>query len=268
MAIGASVGKGGVNDLADVLVVQHLLNDWLRFTGQKLLATSGDCDKATIAAIIGYQGKVLAMPVPDGLISPGGKTWLALAAGQGARPPLSGADWWNANQAQYPNSAAVADLIQPFRDNVTAFLKALKDAGATVTISATRRNATRAHLMHYSWCVAKGSVAPNKVPSVPGLAIQWDHGDLAKSKAGAQAMSDLFQIAFEPSLTSRHIEGRAIDMTIGWNGTLKIKDRQGKAREIATSPRTGDNPDLQKLGASYGAIKLLSDPPHWSDDGR
>ncbi len=268
MPIGASVGKNGVNDLADVLVVQHLLNDWLGFTGQKKLATSGDCDKATIAAISGYQGKALAMPAPDGLISPGGKTWTALAAGQGARPPLSGADWWNANQAKYPNSAAVADLIQPFRDNVTAFLKALKDAGATVAISSTRRNATRAHLMHYSWCVAKGSVAPGKVPILPGLAIVWDHGDLAKSRAAAQQMVALFQVAFEPSLTSRHIEGRAIDMTIGWTGTLKLKDKQGKPREIA-APRSGDtNPDLHKVGASYGLIKLLSDPPHWSDDGR
>ena len=267
MAIGASVGRNGANDLADVLVVQHLLNDWLRFTGQKLLATSGDCDKATIAAIAGYQGKVLAMPAPDGLISPGGRTWTALAAGQGSRPPLSGADWWNANQARYPNSAALGDLVQPFRDNVTAFLKALRDAGATVAISATRRNATRAHLMHYSWCVAKGSVAPNKVPALPGLAIVWDHGDLARSKAGAQAMADLFEIAFEPSLTSRHIDGRAIDMTITWPGTLKIRDKQGKTREIG-APRSGDNPDLQKLGAGYGVIKLLTDPPHWSDDGR
>ncbi|MBL7466214.1 hypothetical protein INQ08_23630, partial [Escherichia coli] len=90
--------------------------------------------------------QVLGAARPDGLISPGGRTWLALAAGQGARPPLSGADWWNANQARYPNSAAVADLAQPFRDNVAAFLKALKDAGASVTISATRRNALRAQL--------------------------------------------------------------------------------------------------------------------------
>jgi hypothetical protein len=80
-------------------------------------------------------------------------------------------------------------------------------------------------------------------------------------------MVDLFQIAYEPSLTSRHIEGRAIDMTIGWNGTLKIKDKKGNIREIG-APRSGDNPDLHKLGATYGAIKLVSDPPHWSDDGR
>ncbi|MDG2535401.1 hypothetical protein P6144_17200 [Sphingomonas sp. HITSZ_GF] len=267
MPIGASVGKNGVNDLADVLVVQHLLNDWLGATGQKLLPTSGECGPLTIAAITGYQAQVLGAARPDGLISPGGKTWTALAAGQGARPPLSGADWWNANQARYPNSAAVADLVQPFQANVAAFLKALKDAGASVTVSATRRNAIRAHLMHYSWCVAKGSVAPAKVPALPGLKIQWDHGDLARSKAGAQQMMALFQIAFEPSLTSRHIEGRAIDMTIAWTGTLRIKDKQGKLRELG-APRSGDNPDLHKLGATYGVVKLISDPPHWSDDGR
>lgn len=267
MGIGATVGKGGVNDLADVLVVQHLLNDWLGGTGQPLVATDGGCGARTIAAIQAYQSRVLGARTPDGLIAPGGATWTALAAGQGIPPRLSGAEWWQANQARYPNSAAVADLVQPFQANVAAFLKALRDAGATVTVSATRRNAVRAHLMHYSWCVAKGSVAPNKVPALPGLAIQWDHGDLARSKAGAQQMVDLFQIAYEPSLTSRHIEGRAIDMTIGWNGTLKIKDKKGNIREIG-APRNGDNPDLHKLGATYGAIKLVSDPPHWSDDGR
>jgi hypothetical protein len=267
MGIGASVGKGGVNDLADVLVVQHLLNAWLGATGQALLPTSGSCGSLTIAAISAYQGKALAMPRPDGLITPGGKTWTALAAGQGIPPLLSGAAWWNANQARYPNSAAVADLVQPFRDKLTGFVKAMRDAGATVAISATRRNAIRAHLMHYSWCVANGSVAPDKVPAVPGLDIRWDHGALAASRKGAQEMADLFRIAFEPSLTSRHIEGRAIDMTIGWSGTLKIRDKPGKTRKL-DAPRTGDaNRDLHAVGATYGVIKLLSDPPHWSDDG-
>lgn len=26
--------------------------------------------------------------------------------------------------------------------------------------------------------------------------------------------------------------------------------------------------DLYKLGSSYGVHKLMSDPPHWSDDGK
>jgi hypothetical protein len=268
MAIGASVGKGGVNELADVLVVQHLLNDWLAAAGEPLLPTDGDCGPRTIAAIQAYQSRVLGAARPDGRIDPGGQTWTALASGLGATPPLSGAKWWHANQARFPNSAALADLASPFRENATAFVKALKDAGATVSIAATRRNRTRAALMHYSWRVAKSDLLPAKVPAIPGASIQWDHGDAARSRKGAQEMVDLFQIAYQPSLTSNHIDGNAIDMTIGWAGTIQVKDKSGKPRPIA-APRNGaDNRDLHAVGATYGVKKLLSDPPHWSDDGR
>ena len=266
MAIGASVGKGGVNDLADVIVVQHLLNDWLGAGGQPPLSPDGDCGPRTIAAITQYQAKVLAFPKPDGLISPAGRTWTALAAGKGSEL-LSGATWWQANQARYPNSAALADLAAPFRQHAEAFIAALRTAGAQVIVSATRRSRIRAHLMHYSWRVSRGEVAPNRVPALAGLAIRWDHGDLAKSQQAAQAMSDLFGIAFQPSLTSLHIEGRAIDMTIGWTGTIQVRDKTGALRAIG-APQSGDaNPDLHAIGATYGVLKLISDPPHWSDNG-
>ncbi len=267
MGIGASVGKGGTNDLADVLVVQHLLNDWLASAGKPAIATSGAGDAPTLAAIVAFQAQVMKAPRPDGLIGPGGATWRALSAANWPKPPLSGADWWRANQANYPNSAAVADLVPAFRDKVTAFLKALKDAGASVTVSVTRRNAVRAQLMHYSWRVANGSLAPGAVPAIPGCTIRWDHGDPARSRQGAQEMVDLFQIAFQPSLTSLHIEGRAIDMTIAWKGTIQVRDAGGRPRAIG-APQSGEtNTDLHALGATYGVIKLVSDPPHWSDNG-
>ena len=185
---------------------------------------------------------------------------------------VSRSPWWPLEcRSQRPRSgrgsAAIADLIQPFRDNVTAFLAALKEANATVKVSATRRNRTRAQLMHYSWRIAHGSIAPKDVPAIPGCAIKWDHGNLAASKQGAQEMVDLFGIAFQPSLTSRHIEGRAIDMTIGWTGTIQLRDRTGAVRTLG-APRSGDtNKDLHAIGATYGVRKLVSDPPHWSDDG-
>lgn len=267
MAIGASVGTGGVNDLGDVIVVQHLLNDWLSATGQSTLTPDGDCGARTIAAIAAYQARVVGLAKPDGLVTPGGKTWIALAGGQGSQAALSGAAWWKANQARYPNSDKLADLASPFREHVAAFIDALKEAGAKVAVSATRRNRTRAHLMHYPWRVARGEVAPKDVPAVPGLAIRWDHGDLARSRKGAREMSDLFGIAFEPSLTSLHIEGRAIDMTIGWTGTIDIRDNLGKRHQLST-PRSGqDNSQLHAIGASFGVRKLLTDPPHWSDTG-
>lgn len=266
-SIGASVGSGGVNKAADVLAVEKLLNQYLAAQGEPALAADGKVDVDTILAIQAYQRDIVGIQNPDGRIDPGGKTWKALDSHQGFAPLLSGGDWWRANQAKYPNSNALADLASPFRENATAFVAALKAAGADVRVSATRRNRIRAHLMHYCWCVAKGSVAPGDVPAIAGCAIRWDHGDLARSRKGAQEMVDLFGIAYEPSLTSNHIAGTAVDMTIGWNGTLRIRDKAGKTVEIG-APRTGDaNKDLHKVGASYGVRKLLSDPPHWSADG-
>ena len=267
-SISASVGSGAANKPADVLTVEKLLNQYLAANGEPPLAADGTVDIDTILTIQSYQERVVGISNPDGRIDPGGKTWQALDSGQGLKPQPSGAAWWHANQAKYPNSMAIADLAKPFGDDAAKFVKALRDAGASVTISATRRNATRAKLMHWSWKVAQGLVAPKDVPAIHGCAIGWDHGDLAKSKKGAQEMVELFGIAFQPSLTSLHIEGRAIDMSIGWNGTLKIKDAGGKVQEIG-APRNGEtNAALHKVGAGYKVIKLLSDPPHWSDNGR
>jgi hypothetical protein len=36
---------------------------------------------------------------------------------------------------------------------------------------------------------------------------------------------------------------------------------------ITGGPRDGSNPELIKVGATFGVMKLVSDPPHWSDDG-
>lgn len=266
-SISASVGSGGVNKKADVLTVETLLNKYLAAEDQPALVADGVVTVDTILTIQAYQADVVGIAAPDGKIDPGGKTWKALDSGQGMAPKYSGAAWWHANQAKYPNSQSVSDLAKPFRDQATAFIKALKDAGADVKVSATLRHPTRAHLMHYSVRVAQGDIAPNKVPAVPGCTIRWDHGDLARSKKGAQEMADLFDIAFPASLTSNHIAGRAIDMTIGWNGTLKIKDAAGTVKSIG-APRNGaDNSDLHKVGASYKLFKLVSDAPHWSDNG-
>lgn len=271
MGIGASVGKGGVNALADVLVVQHLLNAWRSGKGLPPIASDGDAGAQTLAAIERFQAEAMRAAQPDGRIDPGGRTWQALAtAAQAAPPPapLSGADWWQANQAKYPNSRRIADLAPGFRAKASAFLDALSDAGARVSIAATRRNAVRAQLMHYSWQVATGALRAAQVPAIPGAAIRWDHGDDRASRRAAQAMVDLFGIAYEPALTSLHIQGRAIDMTIGWSGTLDIRDKAAKRHRL-TTPRSGDaNTDLHAVGASYGVYKLPSDPPHWSETGR
>ena len=268
MAIGASVGSGGVNEQADVIVVQHLLNAWLRTQGEPLLQADGDAGARTLAGITAFQRRVLQSPAPDGRIDPGGRTWDALSNWSPPASLLSGAPWWRANQGRYPNSARIADLAPPFREKVTAFLDALKDAGAQLSVASTRRDPRRVQLMSVSWRIARGELDADQAPSIPGVPIAWQHATPARSRTAAQAMVDLFDIAYEPSLTSLHVEGRAIDMTITWSGTLRIRDRAGAVHAIG-APRSGNtNRTLHAVGASYGVIKLLTDPPHWSDTGR
>jgi hypothetical protein len=139
----------------------------------------------------------------------------------------------------------------------------MQDGGAKVTISATYRPPERAYLMHWCWLIAREGADPAAVPPMPGVAIDW----VAGANAGAQAMVQGYAIRFEPSLTSRHTERRAIDMSIAWQGALLLTDFNGQRRTIASAPRDGTNPDLAAIGKTFGVIKLATDPPHWSDDG-
>ncbi|GJQ30111.1 MAG: hypothetical protein HBSAPP03_19950 [Phycisphaerae bacterium] len=182
---------------------------------------------------------------------------------------LSGKDWWRANQGKYPNSRSVDDLDPAFRDRVERFLASLRDAGASITIASTRRNATRAHLMHYAWRVAYDRFNPADVPPVAGLNIQWDHGDAEASRRGALDMVNLFGMKHIASLTSRHIQGKAIDMTLSWKSVLEVTRPAPLNARIESLPRSGQNRELHELGATvFGVHKLRSDPPHWSIDGK
>ena len=266
--LAQAVGDHGINADADVRTVQTLLNAQAVVLGLTPLAVDGKPSAALVDAIKRFQTRVLKATTADGRIDPGGRTWRVLS---GAEPAdlasrLSGAAWWHANEARYSNSADLAALDAGFAAKARAFVAALKQAGATVKVSATRRHAVRAYLMHFSWRVANGSVKAADVRAEPDCTIVWDHGNDARSRSAAQQMVDLFQIVFQPSLTSHHIAGLAVDMTIGWTGTLSIHDAAGKTVAL-TSPRDGTHPGLHTVGASFGVIKLLSDPPHWSVDG-
>lgn len=180
----------------------------------------------------------------------------------------SGALWCQ----RYPTSRNVGDLTTDFAPKVRAFLAALKDAGIAVAISATYRPAERAYLMHWAWMIAHENTAPVSVPSMPGVGIDWLHynsagtPDLRGSVQAAEAMVLGYAIAYRPSLTSRHIERRAIDMALSWQGDAAVIDANG-VKHIVGVPHDGLNPSIIEVGKTFGVIKLLSDPPHWSDDG-
>ncbi|WP_155264591.1 peptidoglycan-binding domain-containing protein [Sphingomonas segetis] len=182
-------------------------------------------------------------------------------------PALSGADWWNANQQNYPNSAEIADLAPAFATAVGGFIRALETAGAIVRVSATRRNRQRVYLMHYSWKLAKGQIRARKVPVDRTVPIIWDHGDETASRKAAQEMVELFDIVYEPSLTSNHIFGKAVDMSIAWSEPMNVRNARGREVLIDLPRSDARNPRLHAVGATYGVRKLLTDPPHWSVNG-
>jgi hypothetical protein len=182
---------------------------------------------------------------------------------------LSGVAWVD----RFPTSQSTSTLADGFRQKCEAFLAAIADAGATVSISATLRPPERAYLMHWSYAISAGEVDPEDVPRHSEVEIEWVHKrsngspDLSASRAAAAAMVHGYEIVHEPSLKSLHIFGKAIDMSITWDGLLKIKQKNGTRKTIRTLPRSGLNHDLWAVGATYGMLKLASDAPHWSSTG-
>ena len=191
-----------------------------------------------------------------------------------AREP-SGRQW----VARFPTSASVADCAPPFRDNLRAFITALGAAGASVNIAATLRPPQRAYLMHWCWCIVKQKTDPRSIPPLDGVAVAWAHLDSQggydpiASMAAAQDMVEAYgmqALNVAPALQSNHISGTAVDMAVSWAGTLSIARRDGVVVAIDSQPRTGMNPDLKGVGATYGVLKFVggaSDMPHWSADG-
>jgi hypothetical protein len=106
-----------------------------------------------------------------------------------------------------------------------------------------------------------------------GVDIEWDHGDPEQSKKGAKEMIDGFGLAVPPNstnapaLNSNHISGKAVDMTISWAGTIKVKKKDGTEESILFTSNVNSNTKLHAVGASYGVKKLTTDAPHWSFDG-
>lgn len=176
---------------------------------------------------------------------------------------LSGPAW----VAQFPGSRSTADLNPTFGAAVDAFIAAMRAGGASVHVSATLRPPERAYLMHFCWLIANDQIDEHDVPPHPGVEINWVHPTHQESVDAARAMVNGYGLVHVAALRSRHTEQRAVDMTIGWNGSLAVETADGATRIISSLPRTGANPELHAVGLSYGVVKLLSDLPHWSDDG-
>ena len=211
---------------------------------------------------------------------------------------LSGVQW----VGRFGGSRSENDLIEPFRTNLGKFIEAMRNAGMTVKVNATYRPDKRAFLMHFSGKLASGAIAPKDVPTyaarkvdtyiapqdrgeyATNFEIEWDHGDLEKSKQAARAMQTGYSTVFPPAYPSKHTARLAVDMWITWVGVfvetpvphfeITIKDAKNNDVIISTKIQNVEHDaashdkTLQAVGETYGVQKLVSDKPHWSDDGR
>ena len=179
----------------------------------------------------------------------------------------AGAAWCE----RFPGSVSLDDLIDPFKAGAKGFIGAMRDAGLAVRIGATYRPPERAYLMHYA-CLVAGytdaaeifhQISPKAVPRMLGVLIDWTcGGDLNRARAAAAEMVAGYRIQHPAALVSRHTERRAVDMTITFpDRQVSVATRNGNL--VPASKLT----DLAPIGATWGVMKLATDPPHWSDDG-
>jgi len=186
----------------------------------------------------------------------------------------SGVYWVTWANAHAVDSKSVDDLDDLFKTKVNEFIKALEAAGANVDVVNTLRSEKRAYLFHWSWLIGLGKAKASEATERADVEIEWDHGDEEKSKKGAKEMIDGFGLAVPPkstnapALDSRHIEGKAIDMNITWKDTIKVKKKDGTEVSVKFDDDVNANTTLHGVGTSYGVIKLKTDAPHWSTDGR
>jgi hypothetical protein len=183
---------------------------------------------------------------------------------------LSGKHWRaKADEMGWNAMTSLDELDESFRSNVERFIEALRDGGATVVISTTKRYIQRAWLMHNAWVVAHGGALPKDDPH--GTGIVWDHGNKAATRQAAREMIGPggFNMAFDASMRSMHFSGKAVDLTISdlpeeWtfmHGDKEVTVKLGTAK-------APDNANLHRAAdAFFGVKKLLGDRPHWSENG-
>lgn len=119
-AISASVGQGGRNVAADVMLVQRLLQG----RGFPPGAIDGRCGPQTVAAIKRFQASFL--PAPDGLIEPGKRSWQRLTA---ATPAAANLAQWMGDSAQWPQEKKLASMKPELAVKVRQVLVALSAKG-------------------------------------------------------------------------------------------------------------------------------------------
>lgn len=118
-----SVGLGGTNFRKDVMAIQNLLAE----NGYAPGPADGMLRMTILSAIQKYQRTF--MQSPDGLIEPGGMTWLKLIGSRNTTPDLLRPDGLNPDSSKWTMGQKLQSLHPELRPRVDAVMRALRKRG-------------------------------------------------------------------------------------------------------------------------------------------
>jgi peptidoglycan hydrolase-like protein with peptidoglycan-binding domain len=217
--ISTSVGQGGVNKAADVVIVQNLLVA-RGFPG--IGRADGICGPKTIAAIKAYQAGFLRHA--DGKVDPGGTTWRHLSAaftGRADTPPPAGSAGSLLEPVPRPSSGSINLGLQAVSNSymLAKLGQPLREGGYTSLCQTPTDPKLRRNLV-------TDTVGPFRVTGlVPAvLSLKEVMADIAAEQPaayralGTAGMLCCRLVRGSATAISNHSWGTAIDLTL--NGVL------------------------------------------------
>lgn len=200
---------------------------------------------------------------------------------------LSGAHWKQIADDRWGGATPdIAELESGFGGDLQKFIDMLKANNITPSLESAYRPPQRSYLFHYCVKVWKGKIAPNKVPAMDGVDINWDHGNLAASRKGAEELAHAFELVGVAAHPSNHNSGQAVDMKMDFTGnptnkltysvgsksltrTIKTSDEAKAGEKAAGKSIAGiGSRELSKAGADFGVKRAIdNDIVHWSRHG-
>jgi hypothetical protein len=236
-----SVGRGGVNRMDDVKMVQTLINDNLPIPLRPLVV-NGKADGDTIFAIEEFQRRKFGLDRPDGRVDPNGRTLKALLGELVAAV------------APATSAGATTAAVQPFMDRVKAFQAHVKkEFNIEVGINSNTRDPVWQQRMHVAHMIKYNSFAsrkPKKNKSINNRAlIDFAHLKDAKVVWGGSVTPEEFLrdaqgnackkkadgSGYEPEPDEAKTRERALEL-LKAAGVATAKDRASEPSSAMVAP--------------------------------
>jgi hypothetical protein len=259
--INASVGKGGKNVEADVLLVQMLLNRHAAAGGYAKVKENGQCDVATLKAIVEFQ-RAIGIASPDGKVEPGKRSFLALQ--ERKLPPKEEPA---AAPAAVKKAGKVVGKISGVQKKIIDFAEAVAEFyGKDIRVVSGKRSADdQASAMWRNWTktLKRGKIY-KYLSANPKLLTQLDkwYADANEDKSKTSAEKEESKQKFLKAIVaignkiSLHLVGEAIDVDPACMTSAMRKAMCTGLREL---PEGKDGKACFHYDTSEGTVPTVND---------